>query len=264
MIGALRYEWTRLRTLRSTWWLTVFALALNTLIAFLIARSVKPGQRLDAELVTSLLTAGAQFTPLAFPAVLMGVVGIVAFGHEYRHGTIRSTLVAIPRRGAVVAAKVAVLTLWSAFVAVLAIGIAYAVALLVVGSRWNPELLTAGGTERVLAGFVALVVLTTLLGLALAGLFRNVPAAIVVLLATPLVVEPLLVVLLQLDALEPVREAGRFLPFGAAQRMLALGTDGGFGDLVGSLTPLAGGVTFGAFVAGFMILTALLFKVRDA
>jgi ABC-2 type transport system permease protein len=264
MIGALRYEWTRLRTVRSTWWLTFFALALNALIAFLIARSVDPGQRLDPGLVTSLLTGGAEFTPLAFPAVLMGVVGIFAFGHEYRHGTIRGTLVAIPRRGTVVAAKIIVPTLWSGLVALVAMAIAHLIGLVVIGSRWTPGLVTAGATERVLGGFVALVVLTTLLGLALAGLFRNVPAAIVVLLVTPLIVEPLLVVLLQLDALEPVREAGRFLPFGAAQRMLALSPQDGLGELVGSLSPLAGGLTFAGFVAAFMILTAALFKVRDA
>jgi len=263
VIGALRYEWVRLRTLRSTWWLTFIALLINGLIALLVARSVR-SEELNPENVTTVLTGAAPFTPLAFTAVLMGVVGIFAFGHEYRHGTIRSTLVAVPRRVAVVAAKIVMVAVWAALVALIATALAYAVGVIVVGSRWTPDLLTRGPTERVLAGFLALVVLTALLGLALAGLFRNVPAAIVVLLITPLVAEPLIMWLLQVDALESVRQLGRFLPFGAAGRMLAVTADGPLDQLVGSLSPLAGGLTFAAFVAGCTALTALLFKVRDA
>jgi ABC-2 type transport system permease protein len=264
VIGALRYEWVRLRTLRSTWWLLVFALALNGLIAYVIARSVSAGETLDTQMVTALLTGGAGVAPLAFPAVFMGVVGILAFGHEYRHGLIRTTLTVIPRRGAVLTAKIVVTTLWSALVAVLALAVAYGVAALVLQDRWTPTLLSQGPAERVLAGFVALVILTALLGLALAGLFRNIPAALVVLLVTPLVVEPVITGLLTLEALEPARAVGPYLPFSAAQRMLALSREPLTTELAAPLTPLGGGLTFLGYVAVITALTAVLLRKRDA
>jgi ABC-2 type transport system permease protein len=264
MIGALRYEWARLRTLRSTWWLLFFALLLNGLIAFAIARSTGSGDPLDTEIVTALLTGGAGVAPLAFPAVLMGVVGIFAFGHEYRHGLIRTTLSVIPRRGAVLAAKVVVTALWAALVAGLALAVAYGVGWFELRDRWTPSLLVAGQSERVLLGFVALVVLTALLGLGLAGLFRNVPAALVALLVTPLVLEPVITGLLTLNALEPARALGPYLPFSAAQRMLALSSQPLADGLHAPLSPLGGGLTFLGYVAAITALTGLLLRIRDA
>jgi ABC-2 type transport system permease protein len=261
VIGALRYEWVRLRTLRSTWWLLLFALVLNSMIAYAVAYSMRAEDRLDTEMVTTLLTGGAGVAPLAFPAVLMGVVGIFAFGHEYRHRLIRTTLAVIPRRGVLLAAKVVVTALWSALAAVLAIACASAIAWVALGSRWTPALLRQGQTPRVLLGFVGLVVLTALLGLALAGLFRNVPAALVVLLVTPLIVEPVVTVLVQFDALQSVQSVGRYLPFTAGQRMLAV-SGVPPGDLA-TLTPLYGGLTFLGYVAAGTALTGLLLRTRD-
>ena len=37
MTAALRYEWVRLRTLRSTWWLLGLAVMLQALVAFAVA-----------------------------------------------------------------------------------------------------------------------------------------------------------------------------------------------------------------------------------
>jgi len=264
VIGAMRYEWARLRTLRSTWWLLVFAVLLNGLIAYAVARSVGPADPLDAQLATAMLTGGAGVAPLAFPAVLMGVVGIFAFGHEYRHGLIRTTLSVIPRRGVLLTAKILMTALWAGVVAVLALALGYAVSWFELRERWTSSLLSQGPSERVLLGFVALVVLTALLGLGLAGLFRNVPAALTVLLVTPLVVEPVITGLLTLNALEPVRALGPYLPFSAAQRMLALNGEPLVTGLAAPLSPLGGGLTFLAYVAAITALTGVLLRRRDA
>jgi ABC-2 type transport system permease protein len=264
VIGALRYEWVRLRTLRSTWWLLVFALLLNGLIAYVVARSIPAADPLDTQIVTALLTGGAGVAPLAFPAVFMGIVGIFAFGHEYRHGLIRTTLSVVPQRWAVLAAKIVMTALWSAVVAVVSLAVGYAAGWLVLRDRWTSELLFQGPSERVLFGFVALVILTALLGLALAGLFRNIPAALVVLLVTPLVVEPVITGLLTLNALEPVRALGPYLPFSAAQRMLALTREPLTAGLATPLTPLGGGLTFLGYVAAITAVTGILLHKRDA
>jgi ABC-2 type transport system permease protein len=264
VIGAIRYEWARLRTLRSTWWLLIFALLLNGLIAYAVARSMGPADTLDIPLVTALLTGGAGVAPVAFPAVLSGVVGIFAFGHEYRYGLIRTTLSVIPRRGALLAAKILITALWATVVAVLALAVAYAVGWFELRERWSSSLLFQGASDRVLLGFVALVVLTALLGLGLAGLLRNVPAALTLLLVTPLVVEPVITGLLTLDALAPVRAVGPYLPFSAAQRMLALNGEPLAPGLATPLAPLGGGLTFFAYVAVITALAGVLLHTRDA
>jgi ABC-2 type transport system permease protein len=264
MTGALRYEWVRLRTLRSTWWVLIVALALNALVALAVARGVVEGsQKLDAEGVVTLLTGGSGISPLSITAVLAGVVGVLALGHEYRHDLIRPTLTAMPRRGVLLAAKAVVVGLWAALVAVAAGACAYGVGWAVIGDRWSPTLLDGAGTLRALGGFVALVVLTALLGVALAGMFRNVAAALVVLLVLPLLVEPVLDQVLRLDAMAGFADAGRFMPFTAAQRMIAVAGDGS-GHAFTPLGPLAGGLTFLAFVAVLGALAAALFKLRDA
>ncbi len=262
--GALRYEWVRLRTLRSTWWLLFVAVGLNALIAFAVARRVVSGNKaLDAEAVVTLLTGGSGISPLSVTAVLVGVAGVLALGHEYRHDMVRTTLTAVPRRGVVLVAKATVVGLWAAYVAVLAAAAAYAVGLVVIGERWTPALLRGEGTIRALVGFGGLVVLTSLLGIALAGIFRSVPVALVVLLLTPLLVEPVLDAVLQMEAMESFADAGKYMPFTAAQQMIAVsgeGTAHGFDPL----SPLAGGVTFLGFVAVLGLLALALFKLRDA
>lgn len=265
MTGALRYEWVRLRTLRSTWWLLFVAVGLNGLVALAVARGVVEGsQKLDPEGVVTLITGGSGISPLSITAVLAGVVGVFALGHEYRHDLIRTTLTAMPRRGVLLAAKAMVVGLWAAFVALLAGACAFGVGRVVIGERWSPTLLDDGdGTIRALGGFVALVVLTALLGIALAGMFRNVPAALVVLLTLPLLLEPVLDQVLQLDSMADYSDAGRFMPFTAAQRMISVGGDGS-GHAFTPLGPLAGGLTFLAFVAVLGALAAALFKLRDA
>lgn len=265
MTGALRYEWVRLRTLRSTWWLLFVAVGLNALVALAVARGVVEGtQKLDSEGVVTLITGGSGISPLSITAVLAGVVGVLALGHEYRHDLVHTTLTAMPRRGVVLAAKAMVVGLWAAFAAVLAGVCAFGVGWAVIGDRWSLTLLDDGeGTTRALGGFVALVVLTALLGVALAGMFRNVPAALVVLLTLPLLLEPVLDEVLTLDAMADFSEAGRFLPFTAAQRMISVSGDGS-GHAFVPLGPLGGALTFLAFVAVLGGFAALLFKLRDA
>ena len=123
MRDALAYEWRRMRTVRSTWLLTVLSLVLTALPAVAITLNpatgspVQQGDALrlvgDQEAYALVLTAGAQLTPL-----LMGLLGAFAFGHEYRYGTMRTALTALPVRERLAAAKVLVVALWSAAVAV--------------------------------------------------------------------------------------------------------------------------------------------------
>jgi ABC-2 type transport system permease protein len=263
LAGALRYEWVRLRTLRSTWWLLGAALAVSVVVAWAVARDVEQGnQALDAEAVIPLLTGGAGIAPFSATAVVLGVVGALALGHEYRHGLVRTTLCAVPRRGVALLAKALVVALWAAFVAAGTCAAAYGVGAAVLGQAWTFDLVRDGAVPRALGGFAALVVLTALLGLALAGLFRNLAAALAVLIAVPLALEPVAAVLLESDAMSGAAEAGRYMPFTAAQQMVAVVPDGSSAFV--PLGALGGGLVFLGYVAALVLLSAVLLRTRDA
>lgn len=267
MTDALAYEWTRIRTLRSTYWLTSLALLLSAVVAGIIAWEMR-NDPIDAGRAGVILTGGSAFSPLPFTAVFMGILGVFGFGHEYRHGTILATLSAVPRRGALAVAKCLVLIAWSLVVAVVSVALNWGAARVLSGQSLP---LTDSPAGPALVGYVCYVVLWTLLGLGLGSLLRNLPAALVILLVVPLVVEPLISALTLLPALESVREYVFYLPFTAGNAMpqsvdaASLGGGSGqpspFGDQPGRLT---NGVTFTAWVVVILAPAIALFHKRDA
>lgn len=256
MIDALRLEWARIRTLRSTYWLIVLAVASNAVVAFGVAIASRDDAR-TAELVGAVVTGGGPYAPLPFAAVFLAVIGIFATGHEYRYGTIQPMLTALPRRSALLVAKIVVLVATAVAVTALSLLVDAAAALLVWGEVPG---LTAGPLSAALPGYVVLVVLWTVLGAALAQLFRGVPSALVVILVVPLVVEQLIVALSFVTGLEWLTPAVKFLPFTAGQHLVYLG-----GELeIARLDRWLSGGVFAVFVA--LVLTAAwaLFTRRDA
>lgn len=265
MIAALRYEVARLRTLRSTWWLLGISLVVTVGVALavaLVARSTD----VEVEYLAVALTGGSEFSGIPLPAVFAGLVGAFSFGHEYRYGTIRSTLGAVPSRASLIVAKLVVTSLWALLLASASVAVGYLTVLLVPdhdllasGVQWEP-------VGRVIVGFLLVVVLWTVVGLSLAGIFRNLPAAIVFLLVIPLVVENILFALLQfVPALDDVSWLSKYLPFSAGTAMVAVFDPSDFDQPDFEIaTPLQGGLTFGAFALLLFLLSWLLFGKRDA
>lgn len=104
---ALRAEWIKLWSVRSTWWtliaLVVLGAGLTTLICWGNADWLASD---DAdESPGSFITWGMMFAPVC--AVIIGVLTVTT---EYGTGMIRTTLAAVPNRGRVMAAKAVVVT----------------------------------------------------------------------------------------------------------------------------------------------------------
>jgi ABC-2 type transport system permease protein len=278
MRGALAQEWIRLRTLRSTWWLSAASLLVTTMlaVAFTLTAGTSTAARLgvrhgagspavlgDQASFALVLSSAMQMTTL-----LVGLLGVFAFGHEYRHGTILPMLTSVPRRRSLAAAKLLGVALWAAVVAVLCIAMSALVLLVIGRGRFAPGVGFADGrTARVVGGTIILVVLFSLVGLGLGWLLRNVPAAVSLLFVLPVAVEPILRVLLSVNALHSLAGAGRFLPFTAGGQLVAYTTrvDPSVPEAFrNDLSPLAGGLTFAAVVAVLLIISAVLFQRRDA
>jgi ABC-2 type transport system permease protein len=103
---ALRMEWTKLRSVRSTTW-SLLAVVVMTIAFGAVSCSTShteglaPGDPGDEQVVI-LSLAGVYFAQIAAVAL-----GVLAIGSEYATGTIRPTFVAHPRRRTVLGAKVA-------------------------------------------------------------------------------------------------------------------------------------------------------------
>lgn len=263
MTDAIRYEGVRLATLRSTYWLIGLGLLLNAALAGVIAWSTRHDQPDPTNLAT-LMTSGSAFSPLPFLAVLVGLVGAFAFGHEYRHRTITVTLAALPRRNWLVLAKLIVLAVTSALIAVVGLALNWAVASLLT-QRMLPVF--ADGLTPVMVGFIAYVVLWGLLGLALGLLVRNLPVVVTLLFVVPLLVEPLLGALTLIPALHSLSDATAYFPFTAGSRLTDFGSlaDGNRGPAdAHPLSRDAGGLVFAGWTAAVLAAGWVLFKRRDA
>ncbi len=105
--SALRAEWIKFWSVRSTAWsvvaMFVIGAGLTTLICALDAEWLASGEADEA--AASYVTFGMQLAQIT--AVVLGTLAVTS---EYGTGMIRATLAATPRRGAVLAAKAAVLT----------------------------------------------------------------------------------------------------------------------------------------------------------
>ncbi len=189
-------EWTKLRTVRSTWW-TLLAMAVVTLGVAAIAGSAvthnwhtfSPVQRLTFD------PTGITLKGLLFSQLIVGVLGVLVMSAEYGTGTIRATLAATPRRGRVLAAK-AVVVGALALVAgeVLSFGAFLLGQSLLRAPAAHATLSQPGVLRAVVDGGVA-VALLGLFALGLAAIVRHSAGAITtyvgVLLVLPLILQTL-------------------------------------------------------------------------
>ncbi|WP_336032688.1 ABC transporter permease [Geodermatophilus sp. FMUSA9-8] len=159
LTAVLRSEWTKLRTLRSTWWCTAVYVLVVGSFAWLAAATTRSAPTADS-------AVGVVLTGFAFGQVVLVVLGVLAVTSEFG-GMALSSLVAVPRRTRLLAAKTAVVAAWAAAVTVLLVaGCVLAARTLVAVpggvSPGDPEVLRAAGLQ--VAGAVLVTVLAAGLG----------------------------------------------------------------------------------------------------
>ena len=102
----LRSEWTKLRSVRSTFWaLTVMVVLGVGLGAVIGAATAHAYARLSASGKLSWDPTGISQSGVAIASVAIVVLGVLCVSSEYSSGMIRTSLIAVPKRGRVLAAK---------------------------------------------------------------------------------------------------------------------------------------------------------------
>jgi hypothetical protein len=153
--------------------------------------------------------------PLTLAALLLGILGMTG---ELRHGTATATFLVTPRRGRVVAAKLAASAIGGLAVALVAAVVVLAIALPWLPAKGVQVPLADPGLAARVAGLAAAVALHAVLGTGLGALLGNQFAAVVAgLLLWQGLVEDLLVGVLGRPGL------AHWLPEGAAAALTAPG-----------------------------------------
>ncbi|HCU94432.1 MAG TPA: ABC transporter permease [Actinobacteria bacterium] len=189
-------EWTKIRSVRSTLWtLVIFAvvsLGLTGLFTWLTMRALtagRPGARaadIGADPVAFILGTGLGLGQLA-----ICVLGALVITAEYSSGTIRASLLAVPRRFPVLIAKGLV---FSALVFVVGEAVAFGsffIGAAIVHSHFPVSLSQPGVTRAVIGSGLYLTVLG-LFALAIGSLIRHTAGAITTVIGLVLVIFPLL------------------------------------------------------------------------
>ncbi len=247
--AALRSEWIKLRSLRSTPALVGAVVVIGVLLSWILATFVKTDP--DTHKV---FTIGETFIFSTWlTTVLAVVIGTLSFTSEVQHGTLATAVTTQPARWVIVTAKAAVGSCLG-----LALGIAGMAAGLggaVLGGLEAGD--TSGSLATALWGLL-LTALAPMLGLGVGLIIRHSAGAVTTVLVWALVVENLI------KGFAPAT-VSRFLPFSAAAGLLGIKTAGDNATtLAAALTRVEDAFLFsGYIVVTIAIGTALLYR-RDA
>jgi ABC-2 type transport system permease protein len=253
-------EWIKIRSVRSTVWtlliFVVVSVGLTTLLTWLTIRAFNTG-RADAR-NAQVATDPVGFilgTGLGLGQLAIAVLGALVITAEYSSGTIRATLLAVPRRIPVLIAKCVV---FAALVFVVAEIVSFAcffIGAALVHSRFQVSLSQPGVTRAVIGSGLYLTVLG-LFALAIGGLIRHTAGAITTVIGLVLVILPLTSLLpyswgAHIHAYAPTI-AGQLITQDRVQQS---------GQL---LTPWQGFGVFCAWTALLLIIAGYLLRRRDA
>jgi ABC-2 type transport system permease protein len=145
------------------------------------------------------------------------VLGIIGMAGEYRHQTITPTFLATPRRGRVVAAKLATYALIGLVFGVVTTAVAVLLGAPVIAAKGYPVRIASDAVPQTLGLAVLGVGVWAVFGLGLGTLIRNQVAAILVAVGVAVLIDPLLTLALHALHLDGV---AKFLPGSASSAVI--------------------------------------------
>jgi ABC-2 type transport system permease protein len=209
-VRQLRSELIKLVTVRGTWWSVAIVAVLTIGIAFIVTSAMSPP-------VDNIIMA--VIMPVQFTMMLAGILGVISVTGEYSTGMVRSTFTANPMRGAVLAAKAAMLGAFM-FVVSLALFLIAAIGITPLAAAKDMALEWADPAKvivPILAASAAMG-LFALLGVGMGFLVRSGAGAIAITVGI-LFVLPVVISLLGalLHDIEWIAELANYVPSTAAQ-----------------------------------------------
>jgi ABC-2 type transport system permease protein len=183
--ATLRSEWSKLVTIRSTWFSAIVALVLSVGFTSFLAwvtgwswADWNEADRASFDPITFTLTG------IMFAGIVFVVIGVNLVASEYSSGMIRQTFTTTPKRGRILAAKAIVATVITIVLATLIFIPTFYAGQFVFGIYDLPTVgLGDSDALRTMIGLVLTAPIMPLIGVVAAFLFRSAAAAITTALA---------------------------------------------------------------------------------
>lgn len=197
MSALLRGEWIKFRSVRSTWVMVGLAVAIALVLAGISANSFDGRHPAETLAVSS-----------TFVVVLLLVLGVQFIAQEYRFGTIRATLTAVPDRKRLLLAKTMFGVAVGLATAVVAVAGSFAVASIVLSGDGRSIPIDARLAETI-CGYILIAGISVGLGIGVGAITRNPALGITAVLLDMFVLESLVTVFVS-------EGLGSVLPFTAS------------------------------------------------
>jgi ABC-type transport system involved in multi-copper enzyme maturation permease subunit len=251
----LRSEWTKLRSVRSTYWSLLAAAAsvvgLSALICSLYVNRYNSLSAVDR----------AEFNPTSFSLsgiflaqLAIGVLGVLVITSEFSTGMIRSTFVAVPQRRVVLAAKATTFTAVTVVVGLVSSFAAFSLGQAILSGRHIEAHIGQPGVLRSIIGAGLYLAVLGLLSLGIGAIIRHSAGAMAALFG-------LLFVLPGVVSVLPsswVNTIGPYLPSSAGQAIFETAPG------IHLLSPWTGFLVFCLYAAVALGVAAVTLVRRDA
>lgn len=174
MLGVLRSEWLKVRSVASTWNTLAVIAALVALMAFMAWQGVQGWDGLTPERRVKFEAPPLELVVLPFVQLCAAVLGILAITSEYATGMIHGSVAVVPRRLELLMSKAAVIAIIALIVGAVVPAATHVIAKMIVGNRPTfPGFAAPAPYETtMLLGLSLSVVVAALVGLGLGAALR--------------------------------------------------------------------------------------------
>jgi hypothetical protein len=256
--NVLRSEWTKLRSVRSTYWTLVTAAVLTVgLSAIICAIFVAQYSHLKASDLAGFDAASTSLTGGILAQLAVAVLGVLVITGEYATGMIRTTICAVPQRLHMLGAKAAVFTAVTFGVTMASCFIAFFAGQAILSRKHMGVGIADPRVLRTVVGTALYLTVLGLLALGIGALLRKTAGAICAVVGILFVV-PVLASFL------PASLSGveKYLPSAAGTAIInSTARQAGSADTLG---PWIGIAVFAAYAAVALVAAAALLQRRDA
>lgn len=253
----LHSEWIKLRTVRSTAWISAVTLGVMVGLSALLSWGIKGIADTSEQPIPSatILTAGVTLAQLA-----LGALGAITVTGEYASGSMRSTLAAAPRRSGVLGAKAFVVGVATLVLATVSTVLAFLVSQPILTSEGTAIDLADAEQVRAVLGGALYLTLVALFSVGVGAIVRHTAGAICVVVGVFFAVPVLFQIVQAILGLDWLARVYEVLPSVAGQQVMTVGGSGGFGS---SLDPWAGLAVLAGYTVLSLVGAFIAFSRRD-
>jgi ABC-2 type transport system permease protein len=255
LLDVLRSEWTKLRSVRSTYWTLLAAAAVTIGLGAILSvfylnnyTTMSPADRAAFD-PTSYALSGLFLAQLA-----IGVLGALVITGEYGTGMIHTTFAAVPQRRLVLGAKALVFAAVTLVTGVVSCLVGFFLSQAILSTHHLQTPIGAPGVLRAVIGGGLYLAVLGLLAFGMGAIIRHTAGAIAAVFGLVLVL-PGVAIFLPSSLSNTI---GPYLPSTAGRAVFSVGPQ------AHALTPWVGLAVFSAYAAVALLVAGFLVTRRDA